>query len=291
MAAVNDVPHVVDKKGDIYRRFVYEDNLIQKRNSDTKKALITTPSSTAISTAFFSNNVIQDFQENSDDEVDERSSEECLRDLDIKYHERALLANSKCFIKRRNNFSGYGQEMVPKTKDWVERLSPDNKLPNFNTGRILVPESQVVNESLKYIKTLNMPESSKYFEAKSLTPLPSFKNLQGASPSLEILKAKAKLFPPCTYCGFNDHRPGDCRNYPECGICGSYDHFTSGHNRVIHIKGAMLAESSQSGESSIGVKCNTYGSTVHSTTNHNEFDHFKRGEKIQVIKAREPTKK
>ncbi|GKC62267.1 retrovirus-related pol polyprotein from transposon TNT 1-94 [Tanacetum coccineum] len=57
---------------DIYGRFVYEDNLIQRRYSNTKKALITTPSSTTISTAFFSNNVIQDFQENSDDEVDER---------------------------------------------------------------------------------------------------------------------------------------------------------------------------------------------------------------------------
>ncbi|GJQ96901.1 retrovirus-related pol polyprotein from transposon TNT 1-94 [Tanacetum coccineum] len=56
---------------DIYGRVVYKDNLIQRRYSDTKKALITTPSSTAISTAFFSNNVIQDFQENSDDEVDE----------------------------------------------------------------------------------------------------------------------------------------------------------------------------------------------------------------------------
>ncbi|GKB47265.1 retrovirus-related pol polyprotein from transposon TNT 1-94 [Tanacetum coccineum] len=91
---------------DIYERFVYEDNLIQRRYSDTKKALITTPSSTLISTAFFSNNVIPDFQENSDDEIDERSSEEYLIDLDIEYHERAILANSKHFIKRRNNFSG-----------------------------------------------------------------------------------------------------------------------------------------------------------------------------------------
>ncbi|GKE71162.1 retrovirus-related pol polyprotein from transposon TNT 1-94 [Tanacetum coccineum] len=90
---------------DIYGRFVYEDNLIQRRYSDTKKALITTPSSTIISTAFFPNNVIQDFQENFDDEVDKRSSEEYLRDLDIEFHERALLANSKHFIKRRNNFS------------------------------------------------------------------------------------------------------------------------------------------------------------------------------------------
>nr|GEU74219.1 retrovirus-related Pol polyprotein from transposon TNT 1-94 [Tanacetum cinerariifolium] len=90
---------------DIYGRFVYEENLIQRRYSNTKKALITTPSGTQISTAFFSNNVIQNFQNNSDDEVDERSSEEYLRDLDIEYQERALLENLKCFIKRRNNFS------------------------------------------------------------------------------------------------------------------------------------------------------------------------------------------
>ncbi|GJY74100.1 hypothetical protein Tco_0478531 [Tanacetum coccineum] len=79
----------------IYGRFVYEDNLIQRRYPDSKKALITTPSTTPISTAFFYNDVIQDFQENSDDEVDERTSEEYLRDLDIEFHERALLANSK----------------------------------------------------------------------------------------------------------------------------------------------------------------------------------------------------
>nr|GFB46471.1 hypothetical protein [Tanacetum cinerariifolium] len=91
--------------------------------------------------------------------------------------------------------------------------------------------------------------------------------------------------------GFNDHKPGDCRNYLECRICRSYDHFISGHNRVIHIKGEMLAESFQSSESSIGVKCNTCGNTVNFTTDHNEFDHFKRCEKIQAAKAREPTKK
>ncbi|GJV64653.1 hypothetical protein Tco_1475481 [Tanacetum coccineum] len=43
----------------------------------------------------------------------------------------------------------YDQEMVPKNKDWVERLNPDSKLPNFNTRRILVPKSQAVNESLE----------------------------------------------------------------------------------------------------------------------------------------------
>nr|GEW27529.1 ribonuclease H-like domain-containing protein [Tanacetum cinerariifolium] len=69
---------------------------------------------------------------------------------------------------------GCDQEMVPKTKDWVEGLNPDSKLPNFNTGKILVPESQIVNESLK---TLNNPESSKDSEVEFLTPLPPLKNL------------------------------------------------------------------------------------------------------------------
>nr|GEV16372.1 retrovirus-related Pol polyprotein from transposon TNT 1-94 [Tanacetum cinerariifolium] len=119
---------------------------------------------------------------------------------------------------------GYDQEMVLKTKDWVKRLNPESKLPNFNTGRILVPESQAVNESPE---TLNTPESPKDSEAEFLTPLPPLKNLQGASLSLEI-------------------------------------------------RGGILAESSQSNESSIGVKCNTCGSTIHSTTNHNELDDFKR---------------
>ncbi|GKB48755.1 retrovirus-related pol polyprotein from transposon TNT 1-94 [Tanacetum coccineum] len=525
---------------DIYGRFVYEDNLIQRRYSDTKKTLITTPSSTPISTAFFSNNVIQDFQENSDDEVDERTSEEYLRDLDIEYHERALLANSKRFIKRRNNFSGQKNEniecykcgnkcyfardyfsktsepsykspvnnyslvskgfqpkftpkliqsssnsnnqadqkfqkdykaeykkmkaklslleaspsssqnpktfqpknkgLVTETFDWDEEevsdeekvtqvkvlialandeltvrkshahngkwvditirkvntllskdedadwqnylkyinidlkfveeqrlnlLSKYNKMVfELNKGRdeflILkqakldaekkinekwltsskkvsqciseqiphqknkvigcelltessskrnkneifsfllpwVPKSQVVNESLE---TSNTSESTKDSEAEFLTPLPPLKILQGASPSSEdssnesvsgtvtvneskqttpsiptevkdteqesklneltklvqmlidekILRAKVKSFPPCTHYGFNDHIPDDYRNYPECGICGSYYNFTSGHNRVIQIKGGVLAESSQSNNSSI----------------------------------------
>ncbi|GJY04702.1 retrovirus-related pol polyprotein from transposon TNT 1-94 [Tanacetum coccineum] len=71
-------------------------------------------------------------------------------------------------------------------------------------------------------------------------------------------------------------KPDDYRNYPECEICGSYDHFTLGHNRAIHIRGGMLAKSFQCSVSSIGVKCNSCGSTIHSTTDHNELDHFKR---------------
>nr|GEV74174.1 reverse transcriptase domain-containing protein [Tanacetum cinerariifolium] len=52
-----------------------------------------------------------DFQENYDDEAEERTSEEYLRDLDIEFHERALLANSK----------------LAKTFDWDEEEVSDDK--------------------------------------------------------------------------------------------------------------------------------------------------------------------
>nr|GEV29398.1 retrovirus-related Pol polyprotein from transposon TNT 1-94 [Tanacetum cinerariifolium] len=48
---------------------------------------------------------IEGFQKKIDDEIDERSSEEYLKDLDVEYQERTLLENSKHFIKRRSNFS------------------------------------------------------------------------------------------------------------------------------------------------------------------------------------------
>nr|GEY76450.1 retrovirus-related Pol polyprotein from transposon TNT 1-94 [Tanacetum cinerariifolium] len=114
--------------------------------------------------------------------------------------------------------------MVLKIKDWVERLNPDRKLPNFNNKRILVPKSQAVNESLE---TLNTPESSKDSQAEFLIPLPPLKNLQGASPSSEVM--------PLT---FQPHSPKE-----KPGL---------GHNRVILIRGGVLAESSQSNESLIG---------------------------------------
>ncbi|GKC43572.1 retrovirus-related pol polyprotein from transposon TNT 1-94 [Tanacetum coccineum] len=514
---------------DIYGRFVYEDNLIQRRYPDTKKALITTPSTTAISIAFFSNNVIHDFQENSDDEVDERSNEEYLKDLDIEFHKRALLVNLKrhfakdCLSKtsepsykspvtgyslvskglvaetfdwdeeevsddeevtkvkvlmsladdelsvgknharngewidiimrkvnillsmdedadwqnylkyinidlkfveekRLNLLSKYNKivfeldkcrdellilkqykldavtfqiqnteltklihalqeqlkeekkinekwltsskkvsqciseqipyqkktflggellteslskinlnenifipaymhfdhEMVPKSKDWVKRLNPDIRLSNFNTGRILVPESQAINKSLKPTEASTVPESSKDSKAESFTPLPPLKILQGASPISETKSSKlvdsskmsqdskpkvqnsgsSKSLRPkpiqnpqlkCELYHYTNHSTDDCYRILYYMICKRedhrtnhemyntllkrsenynaqpyhYDHFTSGHNRVIHIRGGVLAEFSQSSKSLIGVKCNTYGSIRH----------------------------
>ncbi|GJW93159.1 retrovirus-related pol polyprotein from transposon TNT 1-94 [Tanacetum coccineum] len=45
----------------------------------------------------------------------------------------------------------------------------------------------------------------------------------------------------------------------------------------ILVRGGILADSSRSSESSIGVSCTTCGSNMQSTTDHNDFEHFKRG--------------
>ncbi|GJX48779.1 hypothetical protein Tco_0273969 [Tanacetum coccineum] len=148
--------------------------------------MITVPSTSPISTAFFSNNMVPDFQENSDNKADERTNEEYLRDLEIKFHERAPLASSK-----QNPFipdsMDYDHEMIPKSKDWVERFNPDSKLPNFNTKRILTPESQTVNEHLKLTEACTDLKSSKESGSEPLTPVTSLKNLQGASPSSKVM--------------------------------------------------------------------------------------------------------
>ncbi|GJS57196.1 hypothetical protein Tco_0651980, partial [Tanacetum coccineum] len=65
--------------------------LIQKLRDDQKR----------MKKAFEDMSGSYDFLENSDDEADERTSEEYLKYLEIEFHERALLANSKRFIKRK----------------------------------------------------------------------------------------------------------------------------------------------------------------------------------------------
>ncbi|GJT24240.1 hypothetical protein Tco_0894177 [Tanacetum coccineum] len=435
-----------------------------------------------ISIAFFSNSIVQDFQENSDDEADKRSIEEYLRDLELEFHKRALLANSKFqkdykaeYKKMKAKlalleaspstsqspklFQSKNKGLVAETFDWdEEEVVDDEEMTQVNVLMALAADElyvgknharngewiditmkkvnillsmdedsdwqtylKYINIDLKYVKEQRLNLLSKHnkiiFELNkcrdvlalkqakleagaspssevmtlnyqdhsprerpglgvmkhtnletqeslsknvsktvtvcdtepitSLVPaevkindqeskidelaklvqmlmdekinstqkiqeskydhktldhdiyvasLKSSKNYkarpyQYASPSKQILKSKAKPYPPCTHCGFNDHHPDDYRNYPECEICRSYDHFTSGYNHVIHVNEGVLAESSQSNESSIGVSCTTCGSKVHSATDHNEFEHFKRGDKIQATKVGEPTKK
>ncbi|GKF15645.1 hypothetical protein Tco_0057107, partial [Tanacetum coccineum] len=75
----------------------YEENIIDSNYDTEKKKSLTT--TTPLSIAFFSTSIVQDFQDSPDDEEDIRSSQEYMNDLEMKFHERALLAKSKRFFK------------------------------------------------------------------------------------------------------------------------------------------------------------------------------------------------
>ncbi|GJW05185.1 retrovirus-related pol polyprotein from transposon TNT 1-94 [Tanacetum coccineum] len=171
-----------------------------------------------------------DFQENSDDEVDERTSEEYLIDLDIEFHERDLLANSKCFIKRKNNFSVQKQ------------------MKTLNVTNVAKKDGEEVSDD---------EEETRVQVLMAL-----------ANDELSV--------------GKNHARNGEWiyLTMKKVNILLSMDEDSNWHNYLkyinIDLKGGVLAESSQSSESSIGMSFTTCGSSVHSTTDHNDFEHFKR---------------
>ncbi|GJV86730.1 hypothetical protein Tco_1530668 [Tanacetum coccineum] len=86
--------HVKDYElASLFGKLKYEENLIDSiYETKKKKSLV---SATPLSTAFFSNSIVQDFQDSPDEEEDTRSSQECMDDLEEEYQERALLAKSK----------------------------------------------------------------------------------------------------------------------------------------------------------------------------------------------------
>ncbi|GJT10489.1 hypothetical protein Tco_0857531 [Tanacetum coccineum] len=177
---------------DIHERFVYEENLIQRRY-DTKKALITTPLTTPISTAFFSNHVLQDFQENSNDEVDERTSlvsktfdwdeEEVLDDEELTQVKVLMaLADDELIVGKNHAHNVESIDITLRKVNIVLSMDKDADWKNY-LKYINVDLNQAVNECVKPTKASNDPESSKDSESESLTLLSPLKNLHGASLS------------------------------------------------------------------------------------------------------------
>ncbi|GKE77442.1 hypothetical protein Tco_1543562, partial [Tanacetum coccineum] len=152
----------------------------------------------------------------------------------------------------------YGMDTMKHTKPETKESSNKNV-----SGPVTIFDTELVTSSVptevktnyqesKIDELTKLPESSKilyYMKCKKEDHVTSYHDMrnpslrssqnykahpyQYASPSKQILKSKAKPFPSCTHCSFNDHHSDDCKNYPECEICRSYDHFTLGHNRVI----------------------------------------------------------
>ncbi|GJS80786.1 hypothetical protein Tco_0730667 [Tanacetum coccineum] len=125
---------------DIYGRYVYEDDLIQRRNSD--------------------------------DEVDERSSKEYLRDLNLEFHERSLLAN----LKRH-----FAKDCFSKTSE------PSYKSPATNFSSVLKGfQPKFSPKLIQFSQSLNSqtnPKIQKEYKAE-------YKKMKG---KLALLEAKVTV--------------------------------------------------------------------------------------------------
>ncbi|GJT22011.1 retrovirus-related pol polyprotein from transposon TNT 1-94 [Tanacetum coccineum] len=159
---------------------------------------------------------INDFQENFDANVDERTSDEYLRYLDTEFYERALLAGSKGKIAILE--AGLSNTQPAKTFDLdEEEVSFDDEQmveikQQLIAGKNHARNGEWVNITIKKVRIIELDHTT---YAVSLKIVANYKAqpYQYASPSKEIQKLKAKPFPPCTHCSFNDHHPDDRQEY------------------------------------------------------------------------------
>ncbi|GKD29388.1 hypothetical protein Tco_1240166, partial [Tanacetum coccineum] len=107
-----------------------------------------------------------DYQENFVDKADERSCEEYLRDLELEFHERAVLANSKCFIKTKKNLfkkkmrTLNDEEEVSDDEEETQGASPSSKVMTLTYQDHSLRERSGLG-TMKHTKPENQESSNK----------------------------------------------------------------------------------------------------------------------------------
>ncbi|GKE71096.1 retrovirus-related pol polyprotein from transposon TNT 1-94, partial [Tanacetum coccineum] len=178
-----------DSLATLYGKYNYEEGLIdQIYESETQRFTIQASSSKAL----ISNHQFQD--SDSDVEKDQRTYNEFMADLNVEYHERALLANQKRFYKR-SGMVGSARKPLDKSKETCfacGKLGHFQKdYPSHKTSTPSYPSSNnSFNKSNLYTPSFNQT-SSQNFDDEGSTKISAFMAIAKDEPS--VGKADARL--------------------------------------------------------------------------------------------------
>ncbi|GKC00814.1 hypothetical protein Tco_0986950 [Tanacetum coccineum] len=153
--------HVRDYElASLFGKLKYGENQIDSIYDTEKKKSLTT--ATPLSTTFISASIVQYFQDSLDDEEDTRSSQEYINDLEMEFHERALLAKSKIFFKK----------------------AEDTNASRLKVERPWLYEAEVIMNVID--SSVTDFDSAEESTSICSTSLPSLENLLGAEPQTEF---------------------------------------------------------------------------------------------------------
>nr|GEX63154.1 retrovirus-related Pol polyprotein from transposon TNT 1-94 [Tanacetum cinerariifolium] len=220
--SLRNTNHVKDSElASLFGKLKYEENL---RNSiyktEKNKSLV---SAIPLLTAFFFTSIVQDFQDSPYNKEDTRSSHEYLNDLEEEYQARAILANSKRFVKKGTQRSSASKAfmvrnngLITEAYEWDEEevSSDDNEMVEVKVLMALAEENNAVSkECAKNVDDtkVNIPgvERPWLSEAEGFIlpnydtdessvyniPLPPLKELDGAEPISRPKTIKSILSP------------------------------------------------------------------------------------------------
>ncbi|GJY64767.1 hypothetical protein Tco_0466227 [Tanacetum coccineum] len=162
--SLRNTNHVKDfELASLCDKLQYEENLYDSIYETKKKKSLTT--ATPLSTIFISTSIVQYIQDSPDDEEDTISSQEYMNELEMKFHERALLAKSKSFkihlmLKVKN------QGLIAEAYEWDEEevSSNDNEIVEFDEKRGIIFNSNkevvMIAPRVKDVYVLDMTSST-----------------------------------------------------------------------------------------------------------------------------------
>ncbi|GJS62178.1 retrovirus-related pol polyprotein from transposon TNT 1-94 [Tanacetum coccineum] len=138
-----------DSLATLYGKYNYEEGLIdQIYESETQRFTIQASSSKAL----ISNHQFQD--SDSDVEEDQRTNNEFMADLNVEYHERALLANQKRFYKRTVLTKRIDDMTKGKSKKGKKEKEKSEKEDEPSDGKADARSSQWVDITMKKVHRL-----------------------------------------------------------------------------------------------------------------------------------------